>query len=280
MKRMTYVMFSTLFALAVLPATVRAEKAPLTETADAVFDGGLENYPGRTYEMPTGEGVPDGNNLFIHGQKAVATTEQAFATIPTGELAADADCEIDLVDGRFGSRNSEAIQLFTGGPSCQAVVKVVLDPAKTEYTRARFELQYGDAIEGFTLNIGDSVSNNGYGGDGADQTRDSEVQIVGADLSVYGDDTAPTGDSKVLGRSPGLAVPGAVVVLEVSNNTVSWHNDKGVDGAVKSEHVFSLAGQKDTEGQPNYDIYAGFNQVVAGGRVGKGLKRVKIKLFH
>ncbi|HAE38031.1 MAG TPA: hypothetical protein DCG57_05250 [Candidatus Riflebacteria bacterium] len=280
MKRMKSALFSSLVVLAVLPATVRAEKAPLTETADPVLERSLDDYPGRTYEMPTGEGVPEENALFIHGQRVVGTTEKVFAIIPAEELAADADCEIDLVDGRFGSRNSEAIQLFTAGPSCQAVVKIVLDPAKTVYTRARFELQYGDEIEGFTLNIGDSVSNNGYGGDGADQTRDSEVQIVGADLAVYGDDTAPTGDSKVLGSSPGLAVPGAVVVLEVSNNRVSWHNDKGVDGAVKSEHVFSLAGQEDTEGQPNYDIYAGFNRVVASGRVGKGLKRVKIKLFH
>jgi len=245
----------------------------LRQQSNDDFDGGLieqsENVGGR----------PSGYNCYEYG-KSIEVSQEAFSTIPEEELSADADCEIDLIDKRFGSRKPDAIQIFASDPSGQAVVKVVLDPVKTEFTRARFELHYGDEIEGWTLNIGDSVSNNGHGGDGADQTRDSEVQIFGQDLALFGDDTAPTGEAKILARSAGLAVPGAVVVLEVSNNQISWHNDKGVDGVIKSEFVFSLAGQGDAEGQPDYDIYAGFNRVVAGGRVGKGLKRVKIKLFH
>ncbi len=245
----------------------------LRRQSDDDFDGGLVEQTERAGGRPSGYSCYEYGN----GDKI---PQEAFSTIPVEELSSDSDCEIDLIDRRFGSRKPEAIKLFAADSSGRAVVKVVLDPVVTEFTKARFELLYGDEIEEWTLNIGDSVSNNGHGGDSADQTRDSEVQIFGQDLAIFGDDTAPTGDAKVLARSTGLAVPGAVVVLEVSNNQVSWHNDKGVDGAVKSEHVFSLAGQGDAEGQPNYDIYAGFNRVVAGGRVGKGLKRVKIKLFH
>ncbi|PKL45992.1 MAG: hypothetical protein CVV42_18005 [Candidatus Riflebacteria bacterium HGW-Riflebacteria-2] len=269
----------TLFAGVTTAITAETESsataiAPtLRQQSDDAFDGGLIE---RSEEAG---GRPSGYNCYEYG-KSVEISQEAFSPIPDEELSADADCEIDLIDRRFGSRKPDAVQMFASDQSGQAVVKVVLDPAKTEFTKARFELHYGDEIEGWTLNIGDSVSNNGHGGDGADQTRDSEVQILGSDLALFGDDTAPTGEAKILARSTGLAVPGAVVVVEVSNNQISWHNDKGVDGVIKSEYVFSLAGQGDAEGQPNYDIYAGFNRVVVGGRVGKGLKRVKIKLFH
>jgi len=252
---------------------VPAIAQPLHRQSDEAFDGGLIEQP------ETAGGRPAGYSCYEYG-KSTDISQEAFSTISDEELSADADCEIDLIDKRFGSRKPEAIQMFASDPSGQAVVKIVLDPAKTEFTRARFELHYGDEIEGWTLNIGDSVSNNGHGGDGADQTRDSEVQILESDLTLFGDDTAPTGEAKILARSKGLAVPGAVVEVEVSNNQISWHNDKGVDGVIKSEYVFSLAGQGDAEGQPNYDIYVGLNRVVVGGRVGKGLKRVKIKLFH
>ncbi|NLF96400.1 MAG: hypothetical protein GX569_06650 [Candidatus Riflebacteria bacterium] len=259
-----------------------AESEATDQTLQPAIEKHSDEMPTRNCDFPygVGNGKPAGYNCYTYGKDSGGVTEENFSNIPVEELAADADCEIDLIGRRFGSRKPEAVQMFASDPCGQAVVKVVLDPSKTEYTKARFELHYGDEIEGWTLNIGDSVSNNGHGGDGADQTRDSEVQILDSDLALFGDDTAPTGEAKILARSTGLAVPGAVVVVEVSNNQISWHNDKGVDGVIKSEYVFSLAGQGDAEGQPNYDIYAGFNRVVVGGRVGKGLKRVKIKLFH
>ncbi len=49
-------------------------------------------------------------------------------------------------------------------PACsaQGVVKVIFD--KSNYKKiARFDLEFGEIISGFTFNIGDSPSNNGYG---------------------------------------------------------------------------------------------------------------------
>ncbi|MDD3146864.1 MAG: hypothetical protein PHD82_06140 [Candidatus Riflebacteria bacterium] len=234
-------------------------------------DGGCYD---RTYKNPV-EGVDPGplpDN--IHG---VPEPE----SIPLDEIPADVDCEIDLVKNRIGIRNLQAIKTFIGPVNGQAVVKLTLDPKTTEMVRARIEILYGENTSGWTLNISDSVSNNGYGGDGGHQSRDGEAQILEGNLAVYGDDfmASHPEKGKVLASANGLAVPGSTVTFEVSDNRLVWQNDRGIDGAVTSPHIFSLDGQEDREGPVNHDIFIGFNQVVSGGRTGCGVTRIRIRLF-
>ncbi len=40
---------------------------------------------------------------------------------------------------------------------------------------ARFDLSMGSQIQGFTFNIGDSSTNNGYGGDGGTTSNSAEI---------------------------------------------------------------------------------------------------------
>lgn len=197
------------------------------------------------------------------------------------EFPADVDCEIDLIKNRIGIRNSQAIKAFFGPTGGQGVVQLTLNPKTTEMIRARVEILYGDETNGWTLNISDSVSNNGYGGDGGHQSHDGEAQILDGNLAIYGDDLMEPHPEKgkVLASAKGLAQPGSTVTFEVSNNQLVWQNDLGIDGAVKSPYIFSLNGQEDNEGPVNYDLFVGFNRVISGDRVGCGATRVRIKLF-
>lgn len=220
------------------------------------------------------------DQLFLP-QRPEPAEVSAPAEIPLDELPTDIDCEIDLIKNRFGNRKPDAIKLIEGPYAGKAVIKLTLDPKTTEFTKARIEILYGEKIDSWSLNIGDSRSNNGHGGDSADQTHDSEAQIIGTDLTIIGDDCVPEGTSKVLASMTGLAEPGATVVFDLANNRLAWRNDKGLDGEVKSPYLFCLDGQEDKEGPVNYDIFVGLNQVVNGTyRSGCGAIRARIKLLH
>jgi hypothetical protein len=198
----------------------------------------------------------------------------------SSDFPQDVDVEIDLVTNRIGLRGSRGIEMLEGPVDGQAVVKLVLDPRVTEMRTAKIEVLFGEEVSGWSLNMGDSISNNGYSGDGADQSRDGEMQILDGNLAVYGDDhmTADPKSGKMLGSAAGFAVPGATVVFDVADNSLAWRNDRGVDGQVRSPYIFSLSGQEDKEGPVNHDIFIGLNRVVAGGRIGRGVQRVRIRM--
>ena len=207
---------------------------------------------------------------------------QEIQLMATDEFPADVDCEVDLEKNRIGIRNQQAIKAHNGPFNGQGVVRLTLDPKTTEVCRARIEVLFGETLKDWNLNIADSVSNNGYSGDSGHQSHDGEAQILNGNFALYGDDHMPADEKngKVLSSAEGLGSPGATVIFEVSNNRLVWQNDRGLDGEVKSPYIFCLAGQPDTEGPVNHDIFIGLNQVINGDRTGCGVKRVRIKLFH
>lgn len=54
------------------------------------------------------------------------------------------------------------------------VLRLTLDPFGLRRV-ARFDLTMGSQIQGFTFNIGDSSTNNGYGGDGGTTSNSAEI---------------------------------------------------------------------------------------------------------
>mgnify|MGYP001292112389 CR=1 FL=1 len=113
------------------------------------------------------------------------------------------------------------------------------------------------------------------------QSRDGEAQILDGNLTIFGDDfmEADQKNGKVLGQANALATSDSTVVFDIGNNRIDWYNDRSLEGSVRSPHILSLGGQEDREGPVNYDVYLGLNRVINGDRTGKGLKRVRIKLF-
>ncbi|MGM0601256.1 MAG: hypothetical protein ACQETH_15710 [Candidatus Rifleibacteriota bacterium] len=204
-----------------------------------------------------------------------------FAKIPLEEIPEGYDAVIDLLENSFGNRRPDAICLLNSPAGGKALLKLVLDPAKTEFTKARIELESGEKLEGHILNIGDSSTNNGFAGDGATQSRDSEVQIVDGNLAIYADDHCPVAEEKKLVTIKDFAKPGAVITIEISNNTVSWQSNNGEIESIESPYLFSLAGQSDKEGPVNYDIFVALNRVISGSyRSGTGISKARIKLFY
>ena len=58
--------------------------------------------------------------------------------------------------------------------SAQGVVRLSFDPFGSKRI-ARLDLAMGSQVQGFTFNIGDSSTNNGYGGDGGTTSNSAEI---------------------------------------------------------------------------------------------------------
>jgi hypothetical protein len=167
----------------------------------------------------------------------------------------------------------------------ETVLKLNLDPAKSLFNAAIFDIQYDANPWGWSVNIGDSRSNNGYKGDGGDQSNDAELQI-GAnindypshnDMFVYGNDNYKDGQPLV--KVPDIVSQGSTLSLTVFNNQIQWNNHSGNSGNLNSPYLYALDGQSDFEGPVNYDIFAAFNRSIDGiYRPGSGVSQVKITL--
>jgi hypothetical protein len=160
----------------------------------------------------------------------------------------------------------------------EAVLKITLDGSP--YNLAMFQVQYTATPSGdVNVNIGDSSADDTGGGDAGTQSNDSEVHVgrgggVPTTMWAYG---SPGGGE--LAQVPNFAANGVTATFVVRNNFVSWDNSQGVSGSLSSPYLFALAGQPDSEGPVNYDIYAAFNKAVAGDyRFGTGVGQVTVTL--
>ena len=154
------------------------------------------------------------------------------------------------------------------------------------FIQAQFQVEYAAVPTGMSVNIGDSRTNNGFGGDAATQSNDAEINIGRSpsggnvnDLYIFGKDGTPT-PGGLLSQIPNFVGNGvAVANLTVRNNFFAWTNNQGSAGSLSSPYLFALAGQPDSEGPVNYDIFAAFNRDIEGsGRFGTGVERVTVTL--
>lgn len=145
--------------------------------------------------------------------------------------------------------------------------------------RLRVGVLHDQDPKGWTIHVGDSETNNGYGGDGGSQSNDAEAQVVGGSLMVYGSDTAPQNE-KVLSQGKNIVKAHSWTVLEVADRELAWLDPvlQSMSG-IKSPHLFALGGQVDTEGTPNRTVYLGVNRTIAQShdRVGAGAARVLVE---
>ncbi|XP_046341934.2 uncharacterized protein LOC124122831 [Haliotis rufescens] len=124
---------------------------------------------------------------------------------------------------------------------------------------------------GWVFNIGDSPTNNGYGGDSGTTSRDAEIQGTGSTFRIYGNDmNSPKGG--ILLTRPNIIYNRLSVII--ADGLVIWNNwGAEFNYFLNTNLLFALNGQSDSEGgSPNYDIYFGINRSIgSGGRAGKGL---------
>jgi hypothetical protein len=176
----------------------------------------------------------------------------------------------------------------------EAVIKVRISATKQSPEAVQFSIAYDGVPTGMTVDIGDSQTSDGFSGDQGSQSNDAEVQIGGIrgdpefvpvydDLQAFGKDgiNEARGDP-TLARIPNIVRQGETVVLTVSNERIGFSNDAvPTSGSISSSWLYALAGQRDSEGPVNYDVYAAFNRAVAGpDRLGSGVGKVEICGLH
>ncbi len=164
----------------------------------------------------------------------------------------------------------------------EAVLRVTL--AGGNCTRAHFLLDYEGTPCGWTFNVGDASSANGFGGgSGGDSTSVAEAHITDQQLWVY---TGVVGVGLVDNiANENLELKDGGLKVCVTNNSLSWGNPAGNVLSPNSRLMFQIPDTVPANfGQPagdgNSDIWVGFNRVVSGpgGRVGTGLVRAIITL--
>lgn len=195
-------------------------------------------------------------------------------------------CSIELDSGDNGETDCGDLEpievVYSYGH--ELLLRINLDPAQTEYRRVLFVVQYGRGKPtGWTVNIGDSRSNDGFGGDAGHQVNNAEIQVNDGRLSIYGRNGVPRASQELV-RIDEAVEAGSALAIEVGDGRVRWwHDALGQDSAeeVVSPYLFALGGQTDGKGGVNYQVYAAFDRVVwgAANRNGDGVMRVDIRLL-
>lgn len=183
----------------------------------------------------------------------------------------------------------------------EAVIEITLDPAK-DCGCATFRIFYDAPPEFFTVNIGDSPTNDGYGGDAGTTLDAAEMQILGSHLAVFtsGRPRGGTSPIEMLYESDLPPLAGRSIDLEVCDQTLGFTLPAGRGNpaplrwrlqTVNLGLLYSLARAPapgtsgDAPAPGGNQIYAAFNRVIhvkdgpaSHNRVGSGVRRVEISL--
>ncbi len=194
--------------------------------------------------------------------------------------------EVDLKTGAIAGNSNpfiSVIQAPTDSNSDTYLETVLKLDFSGNLDIAKVVVEYDATPTGWTVNIGDSVSNNGWGGDGGHTSNAAEMQILGTKIDAYTNILPGYQNVTDDGRLHLLAVPNIVsgddskVVLEIGDEHLGWDNLQGINGSIDSPYLYTLNGQSTLYGDINYDVYASFNRVIStNGRIGSGASKVKI----
>ncbi|XP_013414319.1 signal peptide, CUB and EGF-like domain-containing protein 1 isoform X2 [Lingula anatina] len=153
------------------------------------------------------------------------------------------------------------------------------------YKYAKFHLDYGDRPRLWTLDISDSKTGDGYGGDNGTTSNMAETHIFNRQLRLYGNSLPGYNHNTINGNLllkvvDNIVKKGSKITIEIADERVDWIVGN-VKDFVESKYLYTLDGQEAVYGEKDYYVYAGFNRVVAGTfRNGSGLCRVGISMHE
>lgn len=210
-----------------------------------------------------------------------------------GAPAASSACSSDAWSSRLKFPRSSKWSDSNQDGSWESVIEVRLDPAK-DCGCARFKVYYDEPVSGWTVNIGNSPTNNGHGGDEGTTPNAAEVQIAERQLSVFtASRPVPHRVDKLLdealpplgGRTIEIEV--CEQALEVAMLPVSGDTSppKWKLQTLNAKLLFSLEPTARPDRDTRASIYAAFNRVIhrttgapSHDRDGSGVRRVEISL--
>lgn len=157
------------------------------------------------------------------------------------------------------------------------------------YKRAFFEMQTlaDKSLNGWCVHIGDSPSNNGFGGDAGQFSHNAELQILGENggMLVFGSETPnDQGELKteMLVGQPALLTQKSALTLDISDGKLVWDGGKKKKGEKISPQLFEINGQPDLKhgGANDMNIFAAFNRSISNPEAGANcISAVKVTLL-
>ena len=199
--------------------------------------------------------------------------------------------EVDLTSGEYqlASQSQTALSWTVlptspaGTCTRQGVMRATFPQPREgkQPCRLKFDFQFQRSKSGFTFDIGDSPTVNGYGGDAGTTSNAAEVHSKESSFLIYSG-VYPgyldyTTDGLVLVESA-ADVLSNFVTITIGDELVEFDNHRGVQRRYDSRHLFTLNGQPTTYGPINYDIYFSMNRVInSASRSGTGLCKVIIR---
>lgn len=220
------------------------------------------------------------------------STRISTAILSSGILAATAsaqcaDCTIDLVDGLLlGDCDNEYLEflpenlvdLENGYHRISGRITPA-EPGAVECRDIRIEIQYAARPTGWTFDLADSPTCNGWGGDAGTYSHAAEAQILDRTYQVYSEPLG-FGTVEMFNKIDRLPLRNTLVGFLVRDNFVQM-NLRGVSVETKTpnlELLFDLNDRPDELGDPNHDLFAAFNGVVSGraDRIGSGALSARI----
>jgi len=161
---------------------------------------------------------------------------------------------------------------FTNSGCNEALLKVTIPNGCTE---ANIWVEYEGMPTGWTINVGDSPGNNGFGGDSGELDSEAELQILDETLSVYSTGLGP-GIVDLLAQED-LGLNDGALEIVVRNQYVSWGQPFSSLNTPNSGLLYALPDAGAAPADAN-TFYLGVNRVVSGpgGRTGCGVHRVLV----
>ena len=159
-----------------------------------------------------------------------------------------------------------------------------------------FRVFYEGEPEDYTVNIGDSPTNDGAGGDNFTTTFSAEVEVKGEMIRAFSATWPPTETGQVdrLMELQPVPLADSMLEIEVCDQTFRFSVDpqdpdgEGLSGSVfakRAQNLFAIHDAPGDSPQADHKIYAAFNRVIHRrngephqGRAGSGVRRVELYL--
>jgi hypothetical protein len=181
----------------------------------------------------------------------------------------------------------------------ETVVEIAIDPAK-ECGCVKLRIHFEDPVAEWSVNIGDSPTNDGYGGDAGTTNSAAEMYILRSLLSVCTAASPQLGTQRfdrildwelpaLGGRHADVEICDQALVFDLpgafaDDRPLHWRLQTPTIGALYSFAPRAGVSIPESTKKKDKGVYAGFNRVIhephreGGSRVGTGVRRVEITL--
>jgi hypothetical protein len=175
--------------------------------------------------------------------------------------------------GTINGPNTQISATFT--PSvCAGWKEAVLKINLAGCTKATLLAEWEGVPKDWTLNIGDSPTNDGFAGDAGTTANDAELWILQESMSIADNGAAP--NNPILKQD--LSLTDSSLKFVVKNQFISWGQPYGFLQTPSTKQLFAFPDTSNAAEGSNF--YVGLNRVIAGPgtRRGCGLRRMLVIL--